>query len=59
MDRDPEGQSSGYDMISLQTVPAILKVCWNCHAERENCFQQFDKLAGHVGEGLHLQSVGM
>ena len=52
MDRDLEGQSSGYDMTSLQTVP--------CHiAEREYCFQQLDKFAGRVGEGLHLHNVGL
>ena len=26
MDRNPEGQSRGYDMISLQTVPCHLQV---------------------------------
>ena len=51
IDRDPEGKSSGYDMTGLQTVP----VWWNCLATRENCFQQTDKFAGHVDEGLNLR----
>ena len=38
---------------------AILKVCLHCLAGKENCFQQSDKFAGHVLEGLHLHSVGM
>ena len=38
---------------------AILQVCWHCLAGRENCFQQSDKFAGHVGEGLLLHSIGL
>ena len=37
---------------------AILQVCGECLAGRENCFQQSDKFAGHVGE-VHLHSVGL
>ena len=58
MDRDPEGKSRGYDMTSLQTVPChiagmLALSCW----KKKNCFQQSDKFAGHVGEGLHLHSL--
>ena len=46
----PEGQSMGYDITSLKTIP--------CHIG-ETFFQQSDKFAGHVGEGLYLHSVGL
>ena len=59
MDRDPEGQLRGYDMTTLQTVPSILQVCWHCLAGRETCFQQCDKFAGQVGEGIHLHCLGL
>ena len=59
MDRDPEGQSRGYDMTSLQTVPYHIAGMLAFFAGRENCFQQSDKFAGRVGEGLHLHTVGL
>ena len=48
MDRDPEVQSRGYYMTSLQAVPChnagmVALSCW-----KRNCFQQLNKLAGHV-----------
>ena len=45
-----------YDTASLQTFLVILQVCWYCLAGRE---KQSDKFVGHVGEGLHLFSVGL
>ena len=57
IDPDLERLSMGYDMASLQTV--------SCHnagmlaLERENCFQQSDRFAGHVGEGLHPHISGL
>ena len=59
MDRSPEGQSRGHKMTSLQTVPwhiagMLALSCW-----KKKCFQQSDKFAGHVGEGLHLHNVGL
>ena len=46
-------------MTSLQTVPChsagILALSWR----KIKCFQQSDKFAGHVGEGLHQLSVGL
>ena len=56
MDLDPEGQSRGYD---LQTVPFHIAGSWSCLTGRENCFQQSDRLAGHVGEGLHPHCLGL
>ena len=46
-------------MISLQTVTWHIAGMMALLAGRENCFQQSDKFAGHVGEGLHLHSVGL
>ena len=37
----------------------ILQVMGHCLTVREKYFQQFDRLAGHVGEGLHPHSVGL
>ena len=59
MGQDREGQVRGYDMTSLQLFLVILQVCWHCLAGREYCFQQSEKFAGHVGEGLHLHCVGL
>ena len=47
----------GYDMINFQTVPYHIAGVSHCLAGRENCFQQSDRWAGHVGEGLHPHSV--
>ena len=55
MDQDPEGLSRGYDKQFL----AILQVWGHCLSGRENCFQLSDRLAVHVGEGLHPHSVGL
>ena len=55
MDLDPEGQSRGYD---LQTVPCHIAGSWSCLTGRENYFQH-SRLAGHLGEGFHPQSVGL
>ena len=51
----------GYDKTSLQTVhcPIVQVIYWHYLDRRENCFQQSDKCAGHVNEGLHLYSVGL
>ena len=38
---------------------ANLQACWHCLAGRKKHFQQSYKFAGHVGEGLHLHSVGL
>ena len=59
MDQDPEGQSRGMAWPTFKQFLAILQVCWHCLPGRENCFKQFDELAGHVDEGLHPQSVGL
>ena len=56
---EPGRLVKGYDMISWQQFLTILQVCWNCLAGRENCFQQSDRLVGHVCEGLHPDSVGL
>ena len=50
MDGDPEGQSSGYDMTTCKQFLNILQVWGHCLTGRENCFQQSDRLAGHMGE---------
>ena len=59
MEQDPEGQSWAYGMTSLQTFLAILQVWGHCLTGRENCFQQSDRLAGHVCEGLNPNRVGL
>ena len=46
---DGPGQSRGYDMTSLQLGLA----------GTENCFQQSDRLGGHVDKGLHPHRVGL
>ena len=42
---------------TFKQFATILQVCRHCLAGRENCFQQSDRLARHVGEGLHPHSV--
>ena len=59
MDWDPEGQSRGYDMASLQTVPCHSAGILALSSCKRKCFQQSDKFAGYVGEGLHLHRVGL
>ena len=59
MDWDPEGQSRGYDMTSMQTVPGhiagMLAVsCW-----KRKLFPKSDRLGEHVGKGLHPHCVGL
>ena len=59
MDQDSKALSRGYDTTSLQTVPChttgmLALSCW-----KKKCFQQSDKFAGHVGEGLLLHSFGL
>ena len=45
-------------MTSLQTVPCHIAGMGHCLPGRENCFQ-CHRLAGHVGEGPHPQTVGL
>ena len=59
IDWDLKGQSRGITWPACKQSLAILQVCWYCLAGREKCFLQCDKFAGHVGEGLHLHSVGL
>ena len=40
------------DMTSLQAGPCHIAGTGHCLAGRENCFQRFNRLAGHAGEGL-------
>ena len=62
MDLDLEGQSRGGGggaITSLQTVPwhiagMLALFCWKRYFSKQS-----DKYAGHVGEGLHLHSIGM
>ena len=43
-----------------QQFLAILQVKWvRFLTGSENCFQHSDKLARHVGEGLHPHSIGL
>ena len=49
-DHDPEGQSRGYDK-------QFLPYCR--YGGIVNCFEQSDRLAVHVGEGLHPHSVSL
>ena len=56
---DLERQSRGDDMTSLQTVPCHIAGLLHCLAERENCFQQSDRFARHIGEGVHPHSSGL
>ena len=58
MDQDLKGQSRGYDMNSLQTVPCHIAGMVTLSYRKLKCFQS-DKLAGHVGERLHPHSVGL
>ena len=51
MNWDPEGRSSWYYMTSLQTCKqflAILQLWGFCLVGSENCFQQPNRLPGHV-----------
>ena len=61
LDRDPGGQSRGYNMVSLQTFPCHIAgmLAMSCLAGRENRFQQPDRFAGHVGERFHPHSVSL
>ena len=52
MDGDSEGQSRGYDITSLQTVPCHIVGMESFSCLKRNCFQQSDRLARHVGEDL-------
>ena len=53
----PGRQSMGMTWPTFKQFLDILQVCRHCLAGRENCFQQSDRLAGHVGEGLRPHSV--
>ena len=60
MEQDPEGQSSGYGMTSLQTVPHANLEVWGIVLLEEKIVSYiYDILAGHVCEGLHPHSVGL
>ena len=59
MDWDLEGLLRGMTLPVCKQFLVILQVYWHCLAGRENCFQQSDIFAGHVGEGLHLHCVGL
>ena len=52
-----EGQSNGYGMTSLHTVPCNIAGMGHCPTGRENSFQQSNRLAGLVSEGLHPHTV--
>ena len=51
-------QGVWHDFLS-DSFFVILQVCRHCLPERENCFKQPDKLAGHVNECLHPYCVGL
>ena len=57
IDRDLGGWSRGLAKPACKQFLAILQVYWHCLAGRENGFKNTDRLAGHVGEDLHPQSV--
>ena len=59
MNRNQEGQSSGYYMTSLLIVPCHIVGMLALSFWKRKLFRQSDKFAGHVGEGLHLHSIGM
>ena len=60
MVQDLEGQSKGYDMTSLQTVPYHIAGVGSCIVLlEEKIVSESDRLARHVGEGLLLCRTGL
>ena len=59
MDWDLGGWSRGMTWPASNMLIVILQVCWHCLSGRENCFKHSDRLARHVCEDFHPQSVGL